>query len=266
MLSKGIINRELGVAPFNRRNTNWVLSAASAAAGLASSIFGGAQARKARKKAQQEQAKRERSEQAWYDKRYNQDYMDTAAGQNLVRQANEYADKQWRKAEGAKAVGGGTDAATAQAKESGNRMLGNTVAQIAAQDTARKDNVDNIHQQNLNNFSRETQARYEQQAQDTNTAAQNASNAMFSAGVALEGANAGSKTNPALQGGKAEINPDGTTKYTTSGGTVINGSARYVGAPNRTDLTGKVNESLGGIDPNDENNRSHWWDSFNGRV
>lgn len=232
-----------------RRNTNWVLAAASAAAGLASSIFGASKARKARKKAQQEQAKRERSEQAWYDKRYNQDYMDTAAGQNLVRQANEYADKQWRKAEGAKVVGGGTDAATAQAKESANNMMGNTIANIAAQDTARKDRVDEQHQQNLDNFSRQTQARYEQQAQDTNTAAQNASNAMFSAGVALEGASSSAKTNPALQGGKAELNPDGTTKYTSPGGTVVNGSARYVGAPNRTDLTGK-SSPLGDIDPN----------------
>lgn len=266
MLSKGIINRDLGTNPLNRRNTNWVLAAAGAAASLATSIFGGAQARKARKKAKREQEQRERSEQAWFDKRYNQDYMDTAAGQNLLRKANEFADKQWKKAEGAKAVGGATDAATAQAKESANKMMGDTVANISAQDTSRKDRVDEQHQQNLNNFSRERQARYEQQAQDTNAAAQNASNAIMSGAVALEQGTSNAKTNPALQGGTAEINPDGTTKYTTPSGTVVNGSARYVGAPNRTDLTGKVNESLGGIDPNDENNRSHWWDSFNGRV
>ena len=175
------------------RNTNWIIAAASAAASLASSLFGAAKARKERKKAAAEQKRREDQEQAWYDRRYNQDYLDTAAGQNLMRQANEYADKQWRKAEGAKVVGGGTDAATAMAKESTNRMVGNTVANIAAQDESRKQSVDNIHQQNLQNFSNQTQARYNQQASDINTATQNASNAIMSMGSALESASSQKK-------------------------------------------------------------------------
>lgn len=194
MLSRRLINRELGnTFPLYDRNTNWIVAAASAAASLASSLFGGAKARKERKKAAAEQKRREDQEQAWYDRRYNQDYLDTAAGQNLMRQANEYADKQWRKAEGAKAVGGGTDAATAMAKESANRMVGNTVANIAAQDESRKQSVDNTHQQNLQNFSNQTQARYNQQAADINTATQNASNAIMSMGSALESASSQKK-------------------------------------------------------------------------
>lgn len=231
MLSSRIINRELCVNPFDRRSTNWILAAASAAAGLASSIFGGISARKQREKAQREQERRERQEQAWYDRRYNQDYLDTAAGQNLMRQANEYADKQWRKAEGAKAVGGGTDAATAQAKESANRMVGNTVANIAAADTQRKDNVDSTHQRNLQSFSNQTQARYEQQASDITQASQNASNAMMSMGAALEGAGAKKATtvNPAQSYSLESEAPKwdefwkGTDKF----------------QPKRTDLTGQ---------------------------
>lgn len=238
MLSKEIINRELGVNPLYRRNTNWILAAAGAAASLASSLFGASKAKKARKKAQREQEKRERSEQAWYDRRYNEDYMDTAAGQNLLRKANEYADKTWKKAEGAKAVGGGTDAATAQAKESANNMMGNTIANIAAQDTARKDSVDSQHQKNLDNFSNKTQARYEQQAQDINTASQNASNAIMSGAVALDGATTKSSkqlTNTGIGDGTVDkINP------------VNNDGSPYT--PKTTDLTGKVKTSIGDLD------------------
>lgn len=263
MLSKRIINRELTVAPFNRRNTNWIAAAASAAAAIGASVWGGIQARKAQKKAAKEQARRERSERAWYTRRYNQDYLDTAAGQNLVRQANAFADKQWRKAEGAKAVGGGTDAATAQAKESTNNMMGNTIANIAANDTARKDAVDSQHQQNLNNFSQQVQTRYEQQAGDVTNASQNASNAMISMGGALESGKASSsKINPALQGGTATQNADGTTKYYTAKGTEVNGSVKYNGSPTKTDLTGKVADSLGGADPNDVNVQKRLWHQF----
>lgn len=251
MLSKRIINRELGVNPFNRRKTNWILAAASAAAGVASSIFGGIQANKARKQAKREQQRRERAEQAWYDRRYNQDYLDTAAGQNLMRQANEYADKQWRKAEGAKAVGGGTDAATAQAKESANRMVGNTVANIAAADTQRKDNVDSQHQSNLQNFSNQTQARYEQQAQDITNASQNASNAMMSMGAALEGA--GTKK------ASSQINPAGNEPSKVTTPVDNNGVSR---TPETTDLTGKSALGVDYTDPETQKKlmgRSSFW-------
>jgi hypothetical protein len=57
----------------------------------------------------------------------------------MIRLAKDYADRNWKKAQGAAAVGGGTDAATAMAKESGNRMVGDTVAHMSAMDTARQD-------------------------------------------------------------------------------------------------------------------------------
>ena len=169
---------------------------AGAALSLGSSIFGGMKAAKAERRARRERQQREREEQAWYDRRYNEDYLDTAAGQNLIRQANDYADKQWRKAEGAKAVGGGTDAATAMAKESANKMVGNAVANIAASDTARKDSVDSQHQRNLDNFSEQRQAEYQNKANNITAAASQMSSAMMSAGAALD---SGSTTKTKLQ-------------------------------------------------------------------
>lgn len=168
----------------------WVASAISGAVGLASSLFGGISASKAAKEAERRQRQAEEKENAWYARRYNQDYVDTAAGQNLVRRATDYARENWRKARGAQAVGGGTDAATAIAKEAGNKMMGDTIADIAAQDTARKDRVDDMHRQAEQKFMQMDVDRANQKAQNITQAAQQASNAIMSIGSAVEQANA----------------------------------------------------------------------------
>ena len=71
----------------------------------------------------------------------NEDYIDTAAGQNLIREANTQADKIWKREQGTAAMTGATERA-AMSKEYGNNMVGEAIAKIAANDTARKDNID----------------------------------------------------------------------------------------------------------------------------
>lgn len=173
----------------------WILGAAALAGGVASSIFGANKAKKAARRAQAENTYRTNAEKAWYDKNYNTDYLDTKAGQNLMRRAKEVQDEYVRKADGAAAVGGGTAASVAMAKEAANKAMGDTIANVAAQDTARKQHVEDAHLQNTQQLSRERQQIEQQKAQATSDAAQNASNAMFNFGVnqlgsELEGANA----------------------------------------------------------------------------
>lgn len=177
----------------------WIAAAIGAAAGLASSLIGGAQASKAAREAERRQRQQEAEERAWYDRRYNEDYLDTAAGQNLVRRAKEYAKENWKKAQGAQAVGGGTDAATAMAKEQGNKMMGDTIANIAAADTEKKAQVDNLHMQNRAKFAQMDMDRANQKAANITAAAQQASNALISAGQAVEGVS-GAKKAPSLTG------------------------------------------------------------------
>ena len=176
----------------------WIATAIGAAAGLASSLFGGAKASSAARAAERRQREQEAKEQAWYNRRYNEDYVDTAAGQNLVRRAKDYARETWRKAAGAQAVAGGTDAATALAKEAGNKMVGDTIANIAATDQQRKSQVDAMHRQAESQFAQMDMQREMQRAQNITNAAQSASNALLSAGSAVEQAGAGSVS---LQGG-----------------------------------------------------------------
>ena len=193
------IPKNLTSSPVLGEKKEWVLGAASLALGIGSSLFGANKAKKAARRAQAENQYRTNAEKAWYDKNYNTDYLDTKAGQNLMRRAKEVQDEYVRKADGAAAVGGGTAASVAMAKESANKAMGDTIANIAAQDTARKQHVEDAHLQNTQQLSRERQQIEQQKAQATSDAAQNASNAMFNFGVnqlgsELEGAK-GVKTN-----------------------------------------------------------------------
>ena len=176
----------------------WIAAAIGAVGGIASSLIGGAAASDAARAAERRQRQQEAKENAWYTRRYNEDYVDTAAGQNLVRRAKEYAKEQWKKAAGAQAVAGGTDAATQMAKDAGNKMVGDTIANIAATDQSRKAQVDNMHRQAEQQFAQMDMNREMQRAQNITNAAQNASNAIMSAGAAIE---QGSAKAPSLQGG-----------------------------------------------------------------
>lgn len=177
------IPKNLTSSPVLGEKKEWVLGAASLALGIGSSLFGANKAKKAARRAQAENQYRTNAEKAWYDKNYNTDYLDTKAGQNLMRRAQEVQDEYIRKADGAAAVGGGTAASVAMAKESANKAMGNTIANVAAQDTSRKQHVEDAHLQNQMNLSRERQQIEQQKAQNTSDAAQNASNALFNFGV-----------------------------------------------------------------------------------
>lgn len=190
------IPKNLTSSPVLGEKKEWVLGAASLALGIGSSLFGANKAKKAARRAQAENQYRTNAEKAWYDKNYNTDYLDTKAGQNLMRRAQEVQDEYIRKADGAAAVGGGTAASVAQAKESANKAMGDTIANIAAQDTSRKQHVEDAHLANTQQLSRERQQIEQQKAQATSDAAQNASNAMFNFGVNQLGSE--------LEGGKSQ--------------------------------------------------------------
>ena len=202
------IPKNLTSSPVLGEKKEWVLGAASLALGIGSSLFGANKAKKAARRAQAENQYRTNAEKAWYDKNYNTDYLDTKAGQNLMRRAQEVQDEYIRKADGAAAVGGGTAASVAQAKESANKAMGDTIANIAAQDTSRKQHVEDAHLANTQQLSRERQQIEQQKAQTTSDAAQNASNALFNFGVNQLGSELeGTKSqNSSKLGGSASAN------------------------------------------------------------
>lgn len=185
MMYKAVESVNMGQGlPYARKKKEW-LPIALAGVGLASSIFGGMKASEAAKQAEKRQREREAEENAWYRRRFNEDYVDTAAGQNLVRMAKEHAKANARRAAGAAAVAGSTDAATQMAKDAGNKMIGDTIANIAATDQSRKDNIDAMHRQSQERFAQMDMERENQRAQAISNASAQASNAMFTAAAAL---------------------------------------------------------------------------------
>lgn len=181
-----ICRRELSVAPVVGDRLNWVATAAALGLGALSagtSVTGGLLSRSAAKKAARQVKYRRNAEKAWYDKEYNTDYIDTKAGQNLMRRAQEVQNKYVKRAEGAAAVGGGTDASVALAKENANKAVSDTIANVAAQDTARKQRVADQHLANNNVISAQSQQVEQSKADATAGAAQGASNAAASAAI-----------------------------------------------------------------------------------
>ena len=186
-----IIDRPLGlVNPYVPQRKEWIATAIGAGAGLLSSFLGGSAASSAAREAERRQRQQEAKENAWYNRRYNEDYVDTAAGQNLVRRAKQMYDRSIKRAAGAKAVAGGTDASVQMAKDSANQAMGDTIANIAASDQARKSQVDNMHRQAESQFAQMDMQREMNRANAITNAAQQASNAMIAAGSAVDQMNA----------------------------------------------------------------------------
>ena len=232
------IPKNLTSSPVLGEKKEWILGAASLALGIGSSLFGANKAKKAARRAQAENQYRTNAEKAWYDKNYNTDYLDTKAGQNLMRRAQEVQDEYIRKADGAAAVGGGTAASVAQAKESANKAMGDTIANIAAQDTSRKQHVEDAHLANTQQLSRERQQIEQQKAQATSDAAQNASNALFNFGVNQLGSE--------LEGAKSQ----GSSKLANPAPTLDNKNVTDIstGLSHKADANGLLN-------PNASNNQ-----------
>lgn len=164
----------------------WIATAIGAGVGVLSSILGGSKAAKAEREAMKIQKRREAAHNAWYNRAYNEDYVDTAAGQNLLRRAKQFYNETARRAKGAEKVGGATNAATAMAKEAANKAYGDTVANISAQDTARKMRVDDMNEQAQERYAQINANREIGRAGYINNAAQNAANAAFTVGAAVD--------------------------------------------------------------------------------
>ena len=171
-----------------------ILGVASLALGVGSSILGGVSSANAARRAERLRQEQDAKNAAWFNRKYNESYIDTAAGRNAIRQAQDFAKRQTQRAEGAAAVAGGTDAAVAQAKEGANKMIGDTIGNLAAQDTARKENAEATYQQQQENSAAWQMQNQQMRANAIAQAAQGASNALIQGASLLGESNGAPKT------------------------------------------------------------------------
>lgn len=114
--------------------------------GVASSIFGGISARKARRKQERMLAQQEQENQVWYDRKYNEDPTKRADTVRLLTQMQEQIKNRNKAAKGRQAVMGGTEDSTTAVKEANNKTLADTTSQIVAANEARKDAIEGQYQ------------------------------------------------------------------------------------------------------------------------
>ena len=135
--------------------------------GVASSIFGGISARKARRKQERMLAQQEKENQAWYDRKYNEDPTKRADTVRLLTQMQEQIKNRNKAAKGRQAVMGGTEDSTTAVKEANNKTLADTTSQIVAANEARKDDIESQYQARKNAIQNKRMGLEAEKAADT---------------------------------------------------------------------------------------------------
>lgn len=118
-------------------------AAIGAGLSVAGGIIGGRAAAKAAKAANKIVDQQMTDNQNWYDKRYNENFLQRSDAQQALNYAREQARDLYSRAEGSAAVTGATDESLALQKEAGNKMLADTTSNIAAQADTYKQGIEN---------------------------------------------------------------------------------------------------------------------------
>lgn len=111
------------------------------------SIFGGISASKAMKKVKKNLQERKQENEAWYDRRYNEDATQRADAQRILTKTEEMIRNRNRQAAGAQAVTGGTEEGVAAAKAANNEAMADAASRIAVAGESRKDQIEQTYQQ-----------------------------------------------------------------------------------------------------------------------
>lgn len=167
--------------------------------GLFGSIFGGIQSANAMDEYRKQLESERRSNLDWYNRRYNEDYTQTAEAQHALNKASELAKQSMSAALARQAVMGGTEESIAAQRAQANKLVSDTLGNIAAQGTARKDKVEGQYLSRKDKINEQFKNLYTAQAQNSAQAASSAMNA----GMGLLGSEISSKlaTGKGLFGG-----------------------------------------------------------------
>ena len=164
--------------------------------GVASSIFGGISARKARRKQERMLAQQEQENQAWYDRKYNEDPTKRADTVRLLTQIQEQIKNRNKAAKGRQAVMGGTEDSTTAVKEANNKTLSDTTSQIVAANEARKDAIEGQYQARKDAIQNKRMGLEAEKAADTASVAAGVAGTAANIAATIDGGLGGVKKAP----------------------------------------------------------------------
>lgn len=129
------------------------------------SIYGGIKNAKAAREVMDNLKRQRQDNQAWYDRRYNENATQRADAQRLLTMTEESIRNRNKQAAGAAAVMGGTEESVAAAKAANSRALADIVSDINARGEMRKDKIEQTYlkndtalQQDINKAKKDTAA------------------------------------------------------------------------------------------------------------
>ena len=173
--------------------------------GIASSIAGGIANRKARRKQEEMIAQQQRENQAWYDRKYNEDPTKRADTVRLLTQMQEQIKNRNKAAKGRQAVMGGTDDSTTAVKEANNKTLADTTSQIVAANESRKDNIEQQYRERKNQLQNQQMGIEAEKAADTANAVAGVAGTAANIAATLDSA-AGAKKAPNMNVTQEQLN------------------------------------------------------------
>lgn len=112
---------------------------------IGGSIFGGIKAAKAAKRVKENIKQQQAENEAWYDRRYNEDATQRSDAQALLRMTEDSIKNRNRQAAGTQAVMGGTEESVAAARAANNQALTSAVTGINTAAEARKAEIENTY-------------------------------------------------------------------------------------------------------------------------
>ena len=137
--------------------------------GLASSLYGAHKSAAEAKKQEEELARQRAANEAWYNRNYYQDYLNTVQAQNALKQYRNAWAERTKEARARQAISGGTAEQAQAVAEAGGEAMGNMVGNLAAKGQQDKAAIDAQKLAMDNNLS----AQAMQIAENRQTAASN---------------------------------------------------------------------------------------------
>ena len=170
------------------------LSIGLAAGGLITSFIGQQQAAKQAREAQRLVNNQIADLTAWKDIETNRPYLDTNAGRNVMTRAMDTYRNQARNARSAAAITGASDEAVVAQQAASQQALGDVMSNVAAQGTAREDQINNVYRSNLANLMAQKVGLIQQKAQSGANLATSAGSFLQGVGPSLLTGGAGGST------------------------------------------------------------------------
>lgn len=174
--------------------------------GLASSIAGGIANRKARQKQEQMIAQQQKENQAWYDRKYNEDPTKRADTVRLLTQMQEQIKNRNKAAKGRQAVMGGTEDSTTAVKEANNKTLADTTSQIVAANDTRKDNIEQQYMARKSQLQGQQMGLEAEKAADTANAVAGVAGTAANIAASLDSGAGGTKKAPNMNVTQQQLN------------------------------------------------------------